>query len=333
MRVDAHQSIVARVKPGISADIPSRAEVAVGPGTSRILGIGLRSRWCEMLVNGDSFPVHVRRSHSTEDTDDGGTALVRVPLIVRMMSGAERETTVTLVPVGRRRPGEWWSDLKGRVRWPDSWPQPNRAVSLLVSLIGLIFHVVRLVHYLVDLVLRVLLGAPTYCFVSEMGLPGDDSQDVIRIHPAAFSALGVAPGGQVVLTWRGRSTLVRVVEHLEGTMMESYVDAIRGVGSVHNVEDDVPTLPGALVMHVGTRVRSQLGMPEHTVVEARRSVTSTVSKHLSSLVIPLTAAVISVVGLPDSRYRWWIAVGVAVTGVVLALASLRIPKRTLGRWP
>ena len=325
-------SVKATVIAGRKAEVPARALLLISPSTAAILGIGMFRRRCDLEVNGTEFSVLVSRSYSTSEKVDA-TPLVRMPLVIRLMTGAPLDSIVSIRRIERRSSSEWWSDVKGRVHWPDSWRQAGSLVNVMIQVLGLSLLIIRRFHHLVEFLLRALLRAPTFCFLSTKAYPGDDPLDVIRVHRAAAEALGATPGTQVLLSWRGRTTLVRIVEAFDLNGMDELLDQIRDVGTVHNVEDKPPALAQTLVVHVGSRVRSQLGMPPETIVEIRRSVTSVVSHHLASFVFPLVAVMLSVVGLPENDNRWWIASGVGVAGMVFVLGSIRIPRRSYGLWP
>ena len=324
--------VKATVIVGRKAEVPARAVLSVSPSTAAILGIGMFRRRCDLEVNGTEFSVIVSRSYSTSEKANA-TPRVRMPLVIRLMTGARLDSIVSIRRTERRSSSKWWSDVKGRVHWPDSWRQAGPLVNVMVLVLGLSLLIIRRFHHLVEFLLRAILRAPTFCFMSTKAYQGDDPLDVVRVHRAAAQALGVTPGTQALLSWRGRTTLVTIVEAFDLSGMDDLVNQIRDVGSVHNVEDGLSKLPQTLVVHVGSRVRAQLGMPPDTIVEIRRSVTSVVSRHLASFVFPLTAAMISVVGLPDNRFRWWIASGVGVPGMVFVLGSSRIPRRSYGLWP
>ncbi len=324
--------------PGLASEIPSRAVVSVSPATAKFLGVGMVARRCDLTANGTKFSVLVARSYATEDGDPSATneataRRVRIPLSIRLMVGANVNELVHIERQEKRLPSEWWSDVRGRVHWPDSWNQGGVVWKYFLSIAGLYLVLIRRIQYVLEVFLRLLLGAPTYCLMSTKANPGDDPFDVVRVHPAVTNALGVFPGSRVILSWRGRSTLVRIAEETHLHEMDSVVERIKNVGSVHAVHDEPLVLPGTLVIQVGSQVRKQLGMPPETIVEIRRSVGSVVVRNLSSLVIPLFAAVLSVIGLDGNSYKWLIGLGVGVLGVLLVLGSSRIPRRPYGLWP
>jgi hypothetical protein len=327
--------VEAKVMPASAEHIPSIAELSVSPATAKKLGIRKRRR-CDMTVGTESYPVFVRRSFLTSDDQD--VARVRVPLVVRLIANAPLKQVVTLTRIPRRTPKEWWSDVKGRVRMSQSRPHYTRMTRLFVAVTGLTQLTLRRLHFLLELILRAFLGAPTFSFKSEKAYPGDDPLDVIRVHPTVSEALGVSPGTHVLLTWRGRSTLVRLLDDFSADGMQNLANRLNRVGSVHKVDEEIDQLPSTLVVHIGSRVRAQLGMPTErmpteTIVEIRRSVSSAVAKQLSSFLLPLVAVVFSAVGLPDNEYRWVIAATVGVIGVILALASVRVSRSSHGLWP
>jgi hypothetical protein len=176
------------------------------------------------------------------------------------------------------------------------------AFSLSWPLFGL-----RLVDYGCEVILRLIFGTQPMSFRIIQAHPGDDDlRDTLRLHPAAFTALGLAPGGQVLIDWAGQRTSVRALEDHNpfGGSLSSYVRGVVGVRYDAELPQDFPS---HLVARVPAPVRRHLGVPPNTVVVMRRRIRPSLVGQLNQLTMPLAGLVLAAAAVrrcEAGRSRW-----------------------------
>jgi hypothetical protein len=253
--------------------------------------------------------------------------VVRVPLSLRVLAQVSKNDDIQLSAQPKQRP---FSAERALLRIFAR--VPTRTVTRRLGLVlGWLVMAPRLVDFTLEALLRMAFRAPVLALRITQAHPGDDGlANTVRLHPAALSAIGCKPGGQVLLKWGGRQMAVRALEdhapHGEG--LSATVLASVGI----RYEGELPAdFPPHLVGRVPAPVRTQLGIPPHTAVEARRKIRPALLGQLNQLATPLAGLVLAAVAIPDIR-GWPVFVGTAIA-VAFGLAPLRMPRPPRGPWP
>jgi hypothetical protein len=225
-----------------------------------------------------------------------------------------------------------WADrtLKAAQRVSSVIPR-KRLLWLSAVFLGWCVLFVRLFDFSCEVVLRVVFGSRPLSFRVIQAHPGDDDlRDTIRLHPAAFTALELKPGGQVLLDWAGDQISVRAIEDHSpfGGNFSNYVQGVVGVRYDPGPPHD---FPAHLVARVPAPVRRHLGIPPNTIVMVQRRVRPALIGQLNQLTIPLVGLALAAAAVPSVR-GWPLALGTTVV-VFLGLAPLRITRPPKGPWP
>jgi len=313
--------ITLRVTTPQAHDLPRGGGVQVDESVYRQFLLRHRSRRALLTTSsGLGLPVQLeRRRH------DRG--VVRVPLSLRVLAQVTKGDDIQLSAQPKQRP---FSTERALLRIFARVPvgELSRRLGLVL---GWLVMLPRLVDFILEAFLRVAFRAPVLALRITQAHPGDDGlANTVRLHPAALSAIGCKPGGQVLLKWGGRQMAVRALEdhapHGEG--LSATVLASVGI----RYEGELPAdFPPHLVGRVPAPVRTQLGIPPHTAVEARRKIRPALLGQLNQLATPLAGLVLAAVALPDIR-GWPVFVGTAIA-IAFGLAPLRMPRPPRGPWP
>jgi hypothetical protein len=198
--------------------------------------------------------------------------------------------------------------------------------------LGVALATVRLLDYILELVLRLALRSQPMCFRVTQANPGDDDlRETIRLHPSAFNALALQPGGQVILGWGDQRVAVRALEDHSPITDRPSPHVMYSVG-LHLDEPALPEgFPAHLVARVPASVRRGMNIPPNTVVEVRRRLRPAVVSQLNQLTVPTAGLVVGAAAFPAVR-GWPLVVG-AVAALVLGLAPIRMPRPPRGQWP
>jgi hypothetical protein len=312
-----------RVPP--ASDLPAGASIRVPVSTYR----DFRRTW------------HTVRVYALLTTEAGLAAPVRLhprpltgsyilaPMLVRTLCGLREGETIqlSLLPnLAAWRQASWFT---GRVfaRKPD-----RRALVLIGLLLGALLIIMRLVDYLLEMILRLAFRSQPLTFRVIQANPGDDDlRDTIRLHPAAFSALALTPGQQVVLNWAGKRMAVRALEDPSPVDIPASSEVLRSVG----LRLDTGLLPEGFPAHLVTRLpaplRQGLNIPPGTVIEIRRRLRPAVVSQLNQLTIPVAGLILAAAAFPE--VRGWPLVAGTVAAMALGLAPLRMPRPPRGYWP
>ena len=252
-----------------------------------------------------------------------------VPMSLRTLGSITVNSTVQLSALPRTSGWEWGSRAYTR-----AFSRPSRrSVRLYAGIaLGATFLCVRLIDYLIELVLRLALRSQPMCFRVIQASPGDDDlRETAKLHPAAFTTLGVRPGGQVMVCWGDQSVAVRVLEDQTPIGPEPSAHVLHSVG----LHLDGPALPASFPAHLVVRipapVRRTLTIPPDTIVEVRRRLRPAVVSQLNQLTISTAGLVLAAAAFPAVR-GWPLFLG-GLASVVLGLAPLRMPRPPRGHWP
>jgi hypothetical protein len=152
--------------------------------------------------------------------------------------------------------------------------------------LGVALATLRLVDYGLELVLRLALQSQPMCFRVTQANPGDDDlRETIRLHPSAFNALALQPGGQVILCWGDQRVAVRALEDHSPITDRPSAHVMHSVG-LHLDEPALPEgFPAHLVARVPASVRRAMNIPPNTVIEVRRRLRPAVVSQLNQLTV------------------------------------------------
>lgn len=191
--------------------------------------------------------------------------------------------------------------------------------------------VVRVLDVCAELLLRAAFRSQDLTFRVVQAHPGDDDlRDTIRLHPGAFGALALRPGGQVLLSWGGQRMAVRALEDQKPFDGELSSHVMKSVGLRLDAAPLPSDFPAHLIARVPALVRRSLNIPPNTVIEMRRKLRPAVIGQLNQLTFPVTGLV-AAAAFPEVR-GWPLILG-GIFAVALGLAPLRMPRPPRGPWP
>jgi hypothetical protein len=308
----------------LAQDLPEGASIHVSPDVFSAFASRSRSRTYALLTTDQRMAAPVRL-YKRPMSD----SYARVAMFVRILSGISDGSTIQLSRFPSTPSSQFSAQLVARVfmRPPDARWQRRLAVILGLAVRGL-----RLMDLAIELVLRLVLRSQPLAFRVLQANPGDDDlRDTIRIHPTAFSALALSPGGQVILNWAGRTMTARVLE--DPVPADTASPHILDSAGLHL---DAPGyLPDGFPAHLAVRIpapmRQSLNIPPSTIIEIRRRLRPTVISHLNQLTIPVAGIILAAAAIP--AVRGWPLIAGSIAAIALGLAPLRMPRTPRGRWP
>ncbi|HYN94598.1 MAG TPA: hypothetical protein VES42_12175 [Pilimelia sp.] len=320
LRLPRRVRLRAHVPP--ARDLPMPGFAHVSPATYRgFARRGRRTRAVLTTEQGLCLPVRLRRRPIEDDR-------ILIPMSLRTLAGIAARSPVQLSSPPRAS----WAEHRRRALQRVSSRVPERPAARAGAVfLGWVILATRMLDYLAELVFRLAFRSQVLTFRVVQAHPGDDDLgDTIRLHPAAFTALAIAPGGQVLLDWGGHRTAVRALEDHNpfGSEPSSYVLGMVGVRYDPSPPDDFPP---HLVARIPAPVRRRLAIPPNTVIAVRRRLRPALVGQLNQLSIPLAGLVLAAVALPAVR-GWPLVLGAAVAAA-LGLAPLRMPRPPRGPWP
>jgi hypothetical protein len=254
---------------------------------------------------------------------------VLIPMALRTLGGLKPGTAVQLAALPGVPFRERLAEASTRIlHWR---PRRPLARMSLVAL-GYLLLLTRFLDVCSEFVLRMAFRSQGLTFRVVQAHPGDDElRDTIRLHPSAFTTLGLRPGGQVLLHWGGRRMAVRALEdqkpfdgQLSGHVLES-------VGLRLDTAPLPETFPAHLVVRIPAPIRGALNIPPSTIVELRRKLRPALQGQLNQLTVPVAGLVAAAAALPEVR-GWPLVIG-GLVAVALGLAPLRMPRPPRGPWP
>lgn len=171
----------------------------------------------------------------------------------------------------------------------------------------------RRVSYALDTSLRMLFGAPSVAVVSHPASLGDDTEQIVRLHPSLFSMLGISPGDEIFVEWGGRRTVAVAFEFSPDSSM-------RASDSTHT---------GHLQALVSAQIRFDLGMPRSSALELRRRVVPKVLDNINDAFIPAVSVLIGMISLGLTGPEMVFSV---LFAVYLSLLKVRVPQASPGQF-
>lgn len=173
---------------------------------------------------------------------------------------------------------------------------------------------VRLMVDILEFFLKSYFKAPRQAFITIPPYLGDEFPRLVRLHPAAFTMIGIKPGDEVIVEWCGRRTSAIADElvYLESQIQKS--DSI----SEH------------LYISVSGQVRVDLGIALSTAVEVRRRVMPKVLANLNSVFLPVISVVVGGTNLKFSGVTVFL---LACFAALLSLGKVRLPTAAPGERP
>lgn len=320
--LELSKSQLLKVHAALANNISDGAVVHVGPKLFKaLIRDDTDSRRWLMIGEGISAPVEVRQA--ARDIDG-----VRCGLLLRTLIGASLGGLVQL------------TDVSGYVEHRRSRERSQRQTmfergrpwrSALVVIRRKLAQRARWLDFQSERLLRALLRAPPIVVRATQAPIGDDVTNVVRLHPAMFTWLGIQPGMQVGVTWCGLTVTALALEDLDAYDAAALA-RVREFQAVERTVFDLPDgLPPHLVARLSLSVRRQLGVPGHTIVEVRRRVRPVVLAQLNQMTVPVAGIFLAGVAVSDLR-GWPLVVGLAIV-VVFGLAPLRRARPPKGLWP
>jgi hypothetical protein len=253
---------------------------------------------------------------------------LRAGMLTRALFELEvgNEVQLSLIPRRRRTP---FDSLSSRVRLE---PTTDSIWGTSIIFLGGAIFVARVIDGLFEAILRVLLGAPAQPVRVVQGHPGDDNADrrIVRLHPAVFPVLGIAPGMQIFIHWGKERTAAVALEDYQphSPVVPTFLGNRQTAGPRAYLPGEFPP---HLVARVSLAVRYDLRMPTETVALARRRMRTLLMSQLNQLTIPVTGLLLA--GLALKGIRGWIFyTGLGVV-VLLGLLPLRRSSPPKGPWP
>ena len=173
---------------------------------------------------------------------------------------------------------------------------------------------VRLIVDILEFFLRSYFKAPKRAFLTTMAYMGDEFPRLVRLHPAAFTMIGIKPGDEVIVEWCGRRTSAIADElvHLESQTQKSEF------------------ISEHLYISVSGQVRVDLGITVSTAVEIRRKVMPKVLDNLNSVFLPVISVVVGGNSLKLPGVTVFL---LAFFAALLSLGKVRLPRAAPGELP
>ena len=318
-------AVRARTPPAM--DLPSGASIHVSPDLFRKFKRRHQLARYGLLTSDKGIVAPVRLNKRKIGDNN-----VLAPMFLRILCEITEGSIVQLSTFPKLAMPQYRARLTARVfrRPPRETWKKNAGMLLGLMLMG-----VRLIDFTFELVLRLTLRSQPLAFRVVQANPGDDDlKDTIRLHPSAFAALALSPGGQVILNWAGHRMTARVLEDPSPT--DTVAAASPHVLSSAGLHLDVPGIlpdgfPAYLVVKMPAFLRQSLNIPPSTIIELRRRLRPAVVAHLNQLTVPVAGLILAAAAFPE--IRGWPLIGGAVAALILGLAPLRMPRPPRGRWP
>ena len=164
---------------------------------------------------------------------------------------------------------------------------------------------------ILEFLLRSYFKAPKLPFLTTIPYMGDEFPRLVRLHPAAFTLIGVKPGDEVIVEWCGRRTSAIADElvHLDSQTQKS------------------DFISDQMYISVSGQVSVDLGITMSTAVEVRRKVIPRVLYNLNSVFIPVISVVVGGLNLKLPGVTVFLLASFAA---LLSLGKVRIPKAAPG---
>ncbi len=313
-----------RVRTPPALDLPTGAAVHISKAAYRAILTGPHVRRHALLTTGDGVVIPVRLHK--RDIDN---STIFVPLSLRTLGGFATGSEVQLTAIPKTPFREKFDAAANRVL---SRRARSRFIKVIAIMLGYLLLALRFLDIFSELVLRAAFRSQSLTFRVIQAHPGDDDlQDTIRLHPSAFGALALRPGGQVLLHWGGQRMAVRALEDQKPFDGEFSSHVMRSVG-LHLDSTPLSTdFPANLIARIPAPVRCTLNIPPNTVIEMRRKLRPALVSQLNQLAVPVAGLVATAAALPEVR-GWPLLLG-GILALVFGLAPLRMPRPPRGPWP
>ena len=264
---------------------------------------GRHVAWAVATRNSLAIPVRLVRSSETKDAD------FRSNMIVKMFFSADDFETIQFSHpryVTRERATKAIRKLPLKKYF---LKHEKTAIMAATFISG-----VRMMVEILEFLLKSYFRAPRMAFLTIPSYLGDDAQRLVRLHPAAFTMIGIKPGDEVVVEWCGRRTSAIADEfvYLDSQIQKS--DSI----SEH------------LYISVSGQVRFDLGIPISTAVEVQRKVMPKVLDNLNSVFLPVISVVVGGNSLKLPGVTVFL---LACFAALLSLGKVRLPRAAPGELP
>ena len=300
------RAISARFLRAAVDKLPSSLEARVSPEVLKLLNPGAeRGYWVLATTSSVAIPIRLvpdRTKGNLENPELRGGALLRFFLDL-----GEKEP-VQLSPIQHvlnDRP----TRNQRTVRNSFAHRKRERAQATTAAVI----RTKRRVSYALETSLRMLFGAPSVAVVSHPASLGDDTEQIVRLHPSLFSMLGISPGDEIFVDWGGRRTAAVAFEF-------SPDSSEHASGSTHT---------GHLHALVSAQIRFDLGMPRSSALELRRRVLPKVLDNINDAFIPAVSVLIGMISLGLTGPEMVFSV---LFAVYLSLLKVRVPKASPGQF-
>lgn len=187
-----------------------------------------------------------------------------------------------------------------------------------------------LLDYMVECLLRMLLGAPQLAVRTAQMEPGADDESRVRLDEVAMNLLGVQAGDQVFISWAWAQRVAGVLVGFEDNTDEAsaVIAKAQGANRAHAMRARVPR---TVIARVSLPARQGTGLPPDTVVVVRRRVRPLVGRHVNLLAVPLVGVLLAAAAIQG--IRGWQVATIAVAAAFLALRPLRRVKARSTNWP
>jgi hypothetical protein len=243
-----------------------------------------------IVYEGVVFPLHVIIG-SQEDS------ALRVDFLTRLLLGAPPKPTLS------------------------AWPLTDALQQELCGRAGETTVVTaRLQRQAIERVARWFLGAPVLALRADYSLPGDEAQNICRIHERMFDVLGIKPGDRVVIQWGHRSATATVLKQWRSPEADKYA---RSSGVRQLTADDIPE---DYHISVPASALASFGAPRDAVVLVRRELVTLVANNALILAVPFTGLLLALI----NKMQWYFVV--LVTGLLFVLSFLPL-RRSEHAWP
>jgi hypothetical protein len=286
--------------------LPTSLEARVSSEVFKLFKPGAnRSYWVLATTQSVAIPIRL-----VQDSTKGNleTPELRGGALLRFFLGLGTESQVQLSPIGHvlnDRP----TRNQRTVRNSFARGKGEGAQAVVAAVI----RTKRRVSSALERSLHLLFGAPSVAVVSHPASLGDDTEQIVRLHPSLFSMLGISPGDEIFVEWGGRRTAAVAFEFSPDSSANTN-------GSNHT---------GHLQALVSAQIRFDLGMPRSSALELRRRVLPKVLDNINDAFIPAVSVLIGMISLGLTGPELVFAV---LSAVYLSLLKVRVPKASPGQF-
>jgi len=338
VEVEIPRRLRLKPRPAKITDLPSAVEADVSRATLAALGGG--RGWVLLVYERFCMPVRLRERSL-------GDAQIRLAMVTRTLL-ASRQPNVP--DAAGTAPEQVAAPLTASAPVHDPGmgevllceiPAEDRSIAARLRsrfpsvtpwalAVGVVRLLARLTVHLSEGALRSLLLAPEFGFRTVEAPVGDDGERIIRLPETAFPMVGIRPGDEVVVEWADRRVVAKALEHVSVDE-----EAAEQTTTLQRVNLQTRSRGRPVLQHltvgVDALIRSELGIPPHTVVRIRRRLITQVGAKLNELVVPMGGLLLAAAAIPTIDVRQVLVVGALV--VLFAFFPLRYNRTPAGRFP